>query len=391
MSTSANTTGEDDGFWSRSSTCQAVEAEGRELGRAYGLAESTSRTLATLLSRQAREKFGGADPAGRATLDGLAQAHAAATLAELGERLVGARGWDDWLAGVAVPPPAPGFPDYTRNLEINLDPTEPSIDTYMQMGLRDGGTAILHLRLQKTYQPDLDRHLFENSLKVERKHGMVPMVCVILMWPPAEGPGMTGRYEQRDPAGKVISTFTYRIDRAWQLSAEEFMQGPSTMMLAPLTRGARERMPEIVRMMSDRLKETQASPETVEKLWTTAYWHMGLVCDVDEVHRALGDLLPSIQRMPGYLAARGHAFLEAYSAAQHEGRLMAARDLVLRQAAARFGHDDNAMAAIASIDEPSQFEALADRILTADDWTTLVARCCGGGPQQAIPRRGTPF
>ncbi|MHB1561167.1 MAG: hypothetical protein ACYC61_27270 [Isosphaeraceae bacterium] len=374
MSTTTIAAGEGDGFWSRSSTCRAIEAEGHELGRAYGLAESTSRTLATLLGRQARVRFGGADPAGRATLDGLAQSHATTTLAELGERLVGATGWNDWLAGIDVPPPAPGLPDYTRGLEINLDPTEPSIDTYMQMGLRDGGTTILHLRLQKTYQPDLDRHLFENSLKVERKHGLMPMVCVILMWPPAEGPGMTGRYEQRDAADKVISTFTYRIDRAWQLPAEEFMQGPSTMMLAPLTRGARERMPEIVRMMSDRLKQSPSKPETIEKLWTTVYWHMGLVCDVDEVHRALGDLLPRIQNMPGYLAAKGHAFLESYSAAQHEGRLIAARDLVRRQVALRFGQDADADAAIASIDEPSEFEALADRALTAHDWASLMAR-----------------
>lgn len=372
MSTSANTTGEDDGFWSRSSTCRAVEAEGRELGRAYGLAESTSRTLATLLGRQAREKFGASDPAGRATLDGLAQAHAAATLAELGERLVGATGWDDWLAGVAVPPPAPGLPDYTRDLEINLEPTEPSIDSYMRVALRGGDTAVVHIRLQKTYQPNLDRHLFENSLKVERKHGSMPMVCVILMWPPAEGPGTTGRYEERDASGKVTRIFTYTIQRAWQITAEEVMQGPSTMMLAPLTRGASKRMPEIVRMMADRLRETQADAETVEKLWTTAYWHMGQVCDVDEVHRALGDLLPRIQSMPDYLATRGHAFLETYSAAQHEGRLTAARDLVLRQATARFGPD--ADAAIASIDEPSEFEAMADRVLTANDWASLLAR-----------------
>ncbi len=374
MSTSANTTGEDDGFWSRSSTCRAVEAEGHELGRAYGLAESTSRTLATLLSRQARTKFGGANPAGRATIDGLAQAHATATLAGLGERLVGAKSWDDWLAGVAVPPPAPGLPDYTRDLDINLEPSEPSIDTYARVGLRAGESAVVHIRLQKRYQPDLDRHLYENSRKVELKHGSMPMVCVMLMWPPAEGPGMTGRYEERDATGNLTHVFTYMIQKAWEVPAEDVMQGPSTMMMAPLTRGARERMPEIVRMMSERLKQTQARAETVEKLWTTAYWHMGLVCDVDEAHRALGDLLPGIQRSPEYLTIKGHAFLEGYSAAQHEGRLMAARDLVLRQATARFGHDGDAMASIAPIDEPSEFEALADRVLTADSWTSLMAR-----------------
>ena len=55
--------------WMQSSTCRAVEETGRTAGREYGLAESISRTLAWLLSRQARQKFGGPDAAGRATLE----------------------------------------------------------------------------------------------------------------------------------------------------------------------------------------------------------------------------------------------------------------------------------------------------------------------------------
>src|SRR5262249_26577345 len=73
--------------WMQSSTCRAVNAEARAEGRAYGLAETMSRTMARLLSRQAKQRFGSADPAGRATLDGLAQAFACGALEELAERL----------------------------------------------------------------------------------------------------------------------------------------------------------------------------------------------------------------------------------------------------------------------------------------------------------------
>ena len=53
----------------QSSTCRAVDEAGRTAGREYGLAESISRTLAWLLSRQARQKFGGATrPAGRRSM-----------------------------------------------------------------------------------------------------------------------------------------------------------------------------------------------------------------------------------------------------------------------------------------------------------------------------------
>jgi hypothetical protein len=89
----------------RSSTCRAVDQAGRTAGRESGLAESTSRTLAFVASRQARQKFGGPDVTGRATLDGLARASAPDLLGELAGRLVDASSWDQWLAGVVVPPP----------------------------------------------------------------------------------------------------------------------------------------------------------------------------------------------------------------------------------------------------------------------------------------------
>src|SRR4051812_41305503 len=81
--------------WMQSSTCRAVDEAGRTAGREYGLAESSSRTLAWLLSRQARQKLGGPDPTVRATLDGLARAFATDRLGELADRLVDASSWDE--------------------------------------------------------------------------------------------------------------------------------------------------------------------------------------------------------------------------------------------------------------------------------------------------------
>ena len=72
--------------WMQSSTCRAMDEAGRTAGREYGLAESISRTLAWLFSRQARQRFGGADATGRATLDGPARAFATDRLGELGDR-----------------------------------------------------------------------------------------------------------------------------------------------------------------------------------------------------------------------------------------------------------------------------------------------------------------
>jgi hypothetical protein len=101
---------------------------------------------------------------------------------------------------------------------------------------------------------------------------------------------------------------------------------------------------------------------------------MGLICDLDEAHRALGDLLPLIQGAKAYLDAKGHAFLEACSAALPEGQRQAGQDLVLRQGTRRFGPDADAAARLASLTRLSDLEALAERVLTAADWRSLLAR-----------------
>ncbi len=374
MNAPANSSGGAHEGWMQSSTCRAVDEAGRTAGREYGLAESISRTSAWLLSRQARQKFGEADAAGRATLDGLARAFATDQLGKLADRLVDSSSWNEWLADVVVPPPAEDRPEYTKDLEIDLESSGPSIDVHMKVESPSEGTRFAHIRIQKWYQPDLDRHLFEESRKFERKHGMMPIVGVFLMWPPAEGPGMTGQFEERDATGKVTRVFTYMIRKAWEMTAEEVTRSPSTMLLAPLTMGARERMPEIVRMIESGLDRNQADAKTREMVWIAVYWAMGLICDLDESHRALGHVLRQIERAKHYKGAKGQAFLEAYSSAQQEGRRQAGRDLVLRQATRRFGPNADAAAAIASIEEPGDLEALAQRVLSAADWPSLLAR-----------------
>jgi hypothetical protein len=109
-------------------------------------------------------------------------------------------------------------------------------------------------------------------------------------------------------------------------------------------------------------------------VWCSVYWSMGLMCDLDEAHRALGDVLPFLHRCRNYLSAKGQAFLEAYSAAQAEGRLAGARALVLRQATRRFGENPDEAGALAAITSQDELEALAQRVVSAADWSSLLAR-----------------
>ncbi len=358
--------------WMKSSTCRAVAEEGKAAGVAYALAETASRTVASLLYRQARGRFGGENPDARAFLDSLAHAFARERLEELADRLVAATGWTDWLADRQPPPPAPTLPDYARNLEIDLEMSGPSIDTYYEATML--GTKqkqIFHLRIQKWRQPDLDRILYEESCKAERRLGSMPTVVVIFMWPPAEGPGATGRYEVKDAKGKVQQVFTYTIRRAWELSVEEAVKSVGTMILAPLCQNARPRMPEIVRMIQSNLDAAKADDKTREMVWDVVYWSMGLVCSLEEANRAMGDQLAVLQQTKNYKSAKGDAFMQAYSASMQEGPIVGTRDLILRQARRRFGENPQAEAVLNGISSIETLERIALRLFSATGWSKL--------------------
>src|SRR5258708_29811865 len=96
--------------------------------------------------------------------------------------------------------------------------------------------------------------------------------------PPGEGAGTRGRYEDVDASGKVKRAFTYTIKRAWEMTPEEVMHSPGTMLLAPLTKGSKERMPEIMQMVKKGLERSKSDTHTKEMIWDAVYWSMGLIC-----------------------------------------------------------------------------------------------------------------
>lgn len=357
--------------WRLSSTVRAGEAAGDAAGRAFGHAESRAATLAALLRRQARQRFGGADAAGQDLLDELGRAHAGDLLEDLSERLLDADGWAGWLAGCQVPP-APAYPEYAKNLEINLEPDQPSIDSLMKVGWKAGGEGIILIRMQKWYQPDLDKILFHESERLDRLHGHRPVIAVVLMWPMADGPGITGSYRGRDRRGRP-RTVTYTIRRAWELPPEDALKSPGTMMLAPLGKNAREKMPEIIRRIDEGLKSPAVDQRTREAVWITTYWAMGIVCTEEEAHAALGDRLAIVQSTPDYLSAKGRAFQAGYEQGGKAGPVAAARALIVRQGRRRFGARPEAEEALAGIDDLGRLEAMAGQVLSAADWPALLA------------------
>jgi hypothetical protein len=358
--------------WQLSATVRATESSGRTEGEAFGLGESRSLTMSRILRRQAKQRFGHIDGASDAVLDALAHGFAREQLEELGERLLDATSCESWLAGVTAPPPV-GYPDFAKDLEINLEPDQPSIDSLMKVGMVGGGQGVILFRMQKWYQPDLDKILFDESLRIERQHGYRPMIAVVLMWPAADGPGINGTYTGKDRHGKSV-TITYNLRRAWEMAPDDALRSPGTMMFAPLCQGAKDRMPEIIRKIESGLKTGKPEARTVEAVWVTVYWSMGIVCSLEESNAALGaERLAFIYKTKDYCNAKGHCFQDSYDKASKVGALEGARTLILRQGKRRFGADEKAEATLAAITDMDQLQAIAGRMWSATDWVTLLA------------------
>lgn len=236
-----------------------------------------------------------------------------------------------------------------------------------------GEKMLMQCRLQKWYQPDIGEVLYEEATRLERQYKMTAIMAVVLMWPSSDGPNVTGRYQATDKSGRKID-FRYEVKRAWEMPAEDALKSISTMMLVPLSKGAKDRMPELIHLMKQELAKIKPEPKVLGTLWTAFYWAMGMVCTLEEAHAALGDVLEFIRATPDYKNAYGSAFRRGYAEALNEGPILAVRDLVKQQASRRFGDDPASLTALEAVGNLFELKAIAGRIPAARNWTDVLGR-----------------
>ena len=357
--------------WGNSATCRATESNFEVNGLAFGQAESGASTLARVLLLQARQRFGREEAESRSRLDVLGAGHAVEELLSFGEALFDASDWVSWLAA-ATAPAVPEFPDSARDLDMDFAPTEPSIDSFFKTSLPDGSKVVFHLRLQKWYQPDLDRVIFLEQQKVIRLQGCRCQSLVFMMWPLADGLGATGAYTGKDDCGKVQS-IKYIIRKAWEMEPEEALAtGPGGLMLVPLTRGAKSRMSELVERMKEVVAARKPDEKTLSLVWVSIYWTMGMVCTAEEAEAFLGtELMAFIRSSKDYISVTGRSFLEGYQKGTALGPTLVLRQLVKRQGTRRFGESPEAQAILDQTSSADHLEAMALRALAANDWSFL--------------------
>jgi hypothetical protein len=340
------------------------EKDGLDCGRRDGACQQ----LGKLLLRHARRRFGPPTTVQSAQVDTLIQKSALRSLEEGRDRLLGVTDWDELLAGVAVPAERPADPLYLVPFEFDPEPMPPSIDEFARV-TTPAGPAIIHIRLQRLYQENLGAILHKEAQRKQAEHHCPVQTVVLLMWPGADGPAMTGEYDL--PTG---GTFHYHLTRLWEKDPDEMLQSISTACYAPLGKFPPERLREIVRRMEEVLDTKTRNEEERGKVWVVAYGSMGLRYSAEQVNALLAHKMPYIYQRDECRSMISEGYYAGFSQGLEEGALQAARQWVLTLGGQRLGAAPTEVPqGLAQIRHLDRLEQLASRALKGATWTEVLA------------------
>src|SRR5690242_2342982 len=117
-----------------------------------------------------------------------------------------------------------------------------------------------------------------NALLLNR-HEVVVESTVVLLRREADGPAMTGLFEQVGPTGLRTISFGFHVVRLWERPVDELLGGGlGVLPLAPLADVQPDRLPELLRHLDERFRR-EALPSIAEELWSATYLLLGLRYD----------------------------------------------------------------------------------------------------------------
>lgn len=266
----------------------------------------------------------------------------------------------DWLALAGFPA---GLP--VQVIDADLATVTSEADRVLRVNADPPWLA--HLELQASHDADLAGRMLHYNVLLQRRHHLPVWSLVVLLRPEA-GRRETGTLERRMPDGRAVHLFHYGIVRAWRLPVEDVMAGGlGTLPLAPISDVPRQSVVSVVARMEARI-EREADPAQAGQLWTAAYVLLGLRYAPEMASRLMRGVR-TMRESSTYQAileegeARGVAIGEAN----------AARNLLLRLGAHRFGDPDaSTRARIEALPDAARLSALAERLLDVESWDELL-------------------
>jgi predicted transposase YdaD len=149
----------------------------------------------------------------------------------------------------------------------------------------------------------------------------------------------------------------------------------SLLPLAPVSDVPRERLPEILRAVAERLRN-EARPELKETLWAATGLLLGLNHPKERVNELIEETTTMILGIRGIEESSVYQdiFAEGRAEGEAEGRAEGAREFLIFLGRKKLGPpDERAMAEIAALNDVNRLHDLSARIADVASWDELLA------------------
>jgi hypothetical protein len=187
------------------------------------------------------------------------------------------------------------------------------------------------------------------------------VTTVVLLRASADGPEVTGLFEERDDDDELTLSFRYRVMRVWQRPVEELLTSSLRHMpLAPLAAIEPVELPAVLHRIDDQLAQ-EADPGLADLLRAAAFLMLDLRYDRNQYREILQGMIR--WRESG-----------AYQMILEQGQLSEARRLLLTFGTQRLGQPDSTIREqVEAIDDLDRLERMVGRAFTTLSWQELLA------------------
>jgi predicted transposase YdaD len=285
----------------------------------------------------------------------------------------------DWAAYLGNPV---ADPDRVKAIDSNISTVTAEADKVLW--IEDPKPWIMHIELQAGRDVNLEDRAHTYSALLHSHHKVPIRTVLVLLRPAADGPELTGVYEQKHHDGELYNSFRYDVVRVWQQPVDLLLaSGLTVLPLAPVSNVKEEKLAEVLMAISDRLAK-EISPEGATTLWNATRILMGLRYSeekVDSIIEGVSAMLfgiRGIEESSVYqgILKKGEAMgrAEGRDEGRIEGAVDEARKTLLRLGLKKLGPPDEQISGrIAEIADLDRLDVLLDRILDISSWDELLA------------------
>jgi hypothetical protein len=348
-------------------TLDWLEAHGAEHGRRHGQPIGVCSQLGKLIRRCGKRQFGPPTEEQLQLLDRLVEYLATDDLERLMERFCAVDSWAALFQGITPPAERAQLPEppWLRPYEFAVK-SYPAVhlDDFADVTRVDDGTPmIVHFRQQREYQENIGESIWREVKKVKESKDCQVLTVVLLYWPGADGPAVTGFY--KIPGGGI---YEYKVDRLWERDLEETLKVRGAMMYATLCKYPLEKASEVFARIEEAV-EADPDPEMRENLWTINYMCAGLRFKAEEVNRMWAHRLDRLFMVSAHSAILSSGFYAGKHRAQQDVLVSTTIRWILTIGTKRFGKPSEELTSVLnSMSNLERLEQIASRIIKATDW-----------------------